>query len=592
MPIHAIKISHYFQIHRKIASPLFLLVQNTRNYFAAYKNPSAMNIVRSIAVALLATFSLTVFLQGSTVNALECDLVQNIDDWVSEIVGFRDDGKIFFFGSRRHRLWVTDGTPNGTFVLMEAPDDYGGETDQFVEAQFLPTTQEVYFFHSAPDQYTSSKGLYLWKSDGTESGTTVVYDFENEPVGNTPEVLSDLIANKERGEVYFEVPGGLWKSDGTHNGTELLKPTLLRWGHANADILTGELNGDLFFSGCFANTSCWEDGEPAGGLWKTDGTTLGTTLVKKLNPYNFLWKHNGKLYFDVSDGRHLYSTDGTSSGTLNLFSEDDQILSINLKYQPCGGDLYILGYYERAGQLSQVVLGKNTDGTPSGTIMYNELDLDIQQMGCLDDVLLMAVRGWPDTELWRWNIQNPDSVPEYVTDIASEGFRDGLGSGIVFEGHLYFPTEYGLWKTNGEAEGTRPVYQRDPDSEKLETADNPQSAAAVANGRYYYSDLHSNDDGSDIDDRSYLWSCIPSDETPVPTEQTDNFFDGSLGDDGNEPGAGDPTSAPANGESNDNGANNRDSPSLSESFAAFSRTSLCILSPLVLSLWQLQHVIE
>src|SRR5690348_7160029 len=61
-------------------------------------------------------------------------------------------------------------------------------------------------------------------------------------------------------------------------------------------------------------------------LWKTDGTSAGTQVIKDLNPVDsmlagapfYLTDVNGTLFFVADDGVHgqeLWKTDGTTKGT-------------------------------------------------------------------------------------------------------------------------------------------------------------------------------------------------------------------------------------------------------------------------------------
>ena len=77
-----------------------------------------------------------------------------------------------------------------------------------------------------------------------------------------------------------------------------------------------EFNGELFFSA--------DNGTSGRELWKTDGTTDGTTRVRDINaglgsssPGAFT-PYNGELYFSAADsstGAELWKTDGSSGGT-------------------------------------------------------------------------------------------------------------------------------------------------------------------------------------------------------------------------------------------------------------------------------------
>ncbi len=86
--------------------------------------------------------------------------------------------------------------------------------------------------------------------------------------------------------------------------------------HANPQFLTN-VNGTLYFS---AN-----DGTTSTELWKSDGSSAGTVLVRDIRPGAsgagpvFLTNVNGTLYFSANDGTtstELWKSDGSSAGTV------------------------------------------------------------------------------------------------------------------------------------------------------------------------------------------------------------------------------------------------------------------------------------
>ncbi len=108
----------------------------------------------------------------------------------------------------------------------------------------------------------------------------------------------------------------LWKSDGTSAGTLLVRDIKPGLGDSRSRYLTN-VNGTLYFRAT--------DGSSGSELWKSDGTSAGTVQVRDLLPGltgslpSSLTNVNGRLYFAASDGTsgmELWSTDGTSAGTV------------------------------------------------------------------------------------------------------------------------------------------------------------------------------------------------------------------------------------------------------------------------------------
>ena len=118
------------------------------------------------------------------------------------------------------------------------------------------------------------------------------------------------------GEVYFTCSGadmGLWKTDGTDVGTVQVMSFI------GIDQMH-KFNNTLFFMA--------DEGIHGAELWKSDGTLAGTQLVKDINPsgnmmdlYDF-WMFiagNNEFFFTADDGVHgreLWKSDGTEAGTV------------------------------------------------------------------------------------------------------------------------------------------------------------------------------------------------------------------------------------------------------------------------------------
>ncbi|MFO0976374.1 MAG: ELWxxDGT repeat protein [Planctomycetaceae bacterium] len=275
------------------------------------------------------------------------------------------NGKLIFTatGADGHELWTSDGSAAGTVRLKDiAAGANSGITPS--SSRFVVNGSTAYFFAN-----DGISGRELWKTDGTAAGTVLVKDVNAGAASSNPSQLINV-----DGLLYFLADDGIngteiWQSDGTAAGTLLVAnldvnwldqltagggklyftangeiwcrstptsaPFLLReigegpgWG-GDPTSLTA-VGSTLFFTAVYATS------DPRVGLgrelWKTDGTSAGTVLVKDIvnipqslqngfqwssNPTNLI-NNNGTLFFTANDminGQELWMSDGTAAGT-------------------------------------------------------------------------------------------------------------------------------------------------------------------------------------------------------------------------------------------------------------------------------------
>jgi ELWxxDGT repeat protein len=139
--------------------------------------------------------------------------------------------------------------------------------------------------------------------------------------GSSPEnfinVNNTLFFTANNGSIGHE----LWKSDGTTAGTVLVKDIGAGATPSNISNLTN-VNGTLFFS-AYTEATGYE-------LWKSNGTTAGTVMVKDIRAGgsshpSYFTNVNGTLFFAASDGfipdglgDELWKSDGTAAGTVRV----------------------------------------------------------------------------------------------------------------------------------------------------------------------------------------------------------------------------------------------------------------------------------
>jgi ELWxxDGT repeat protein len=209
---------------------------------------------------------------------------------------------------------------------------------------------------------------------------------------------------------------GLWRTDGTVQGTTLIKA--MTPGHL------GRAGKTLFFS----------SGKE---LWKSDGTPQGTTLVRDLTasidtePFD-LRDVGGTLFFLVNmvstsgdwDGQELWKSDGTADGTvlLKALNPGFQAAVTPLYPTSVNGTLFLRAQNGvMPGGITPHALWKS-DGTPESTVLLKEVNPGS----------LSYLYSYPNT------LVNVDGTLFFAAD---EPPWDG-------------PIAMDLWKSDGTPEGT------------------------------------------------------------------------------------------------------------------------------------------
>ena len=249
----------------------------------------------------------------------------------SGFTGFFVDTPVVYFsgsdGTHSYELWRTDGTTAGTYMIKDIDPVGGSEPHDFVKLG------NDIFFLAKNNNYTEQQ---LWKTDGTAAGTVLVkgnFTGWGDIYGTLSSAITATNFAIYHNELYFAAKyfdttthSGIWKTDGTTAGTTLVKNIYSGNGNFPAPLQLTVENNKLFF---IANDSV--HGEE---IWVSNGTTSGTHIAKDINPgtasffdatHAELIGAKGKLYATGVDGtgRYLFSIDASSYDTIQV-----QLLSV------------------------------------------------------------------------------------------------------------------------------------------------------------------------------------------------------------------------------------------------------------------------
>ena len=265
---------------------------------------------------------------------------------------------------------------------------------------------------------------------------------------------------------------GSGSNSGTYNGngTAWMVKNIAGGGLSSFPDRMAAVGNTLFFE-----ASDYQNGSE---LWKSNGTSSGTVMVKNINSGsgnqassypNYLTEMGNTLYFsamDANNGYQLWKSDGTASGTV-------MVTAINSGGTANPG-IHTLGfvvmnnnlYFSAEDGTNGPELWKS-DGTASGTMMVKDINPGsggslsytpaVKPVVMNNELYFQADDGTNGYELWKSDGTASGTV--MVKDI-NNGSGDSNPSGLIAVGNtVYFAASdgtngYELWKSDGTASGT------------------------------------------------------------------------------------------------------------------------------------------
>jgi len=294
-----------------------------------------------------------------------------------------------------------------------------------------------------------SNGNELWRSNGTNTGTSLVRDIN---AGTASALPGNFIAYGN--QILFAATTAdngreLWKSNGTEAGTLLVKDIHSGASNSNPSNLLLFNNLVFFTANDGTNTR----------LFKSDGTEAGTVAVGTLGftTIRGLVIYNAQLYFAANSSSpnrfNLYRSNGSDIEVVWEDASND--LNIN-NLTVAGSLLYFTATSVAEGQElhsfngTDVALVRDIQPGSTGSSLAN-----LTAFGT--NLFFVANDGSNGTELWKSDGTEAGTV--LVKDIQPGTGNSSPAQLTVFQNTLYFSADNGsigreLWKSDGTEAGT------------------------------------------------------------------------------------------------------------------------------------------
>jgi ELWxxDGT repeat protein len=399
-----------------------------------------------------------------------------------------NNNKAIAFSKLDSSIWVTDGSLLGTIQISNSI--------KFIEAGMVLNGQLVFIGNS------STTGVELFITDGTNGGTMLLKDISLGTSGSDPGDFALL-----NGFIYFSAVTAnegreLWKTNGTSAGTSILKDIVNGVGSSN------QLNQyNLFSNGSYLLFAAQANGSGM-ELWKSDGTDVGTSLLFNINtgnggadssnPANFYAINNTVVFTatDATHGNEFWRTDGTSLGTF-LLKDVYAGTNSSTSFEAFPGFLlpYFSGFHTFNNKIyfqanDGISTGKiwSTDGTIANTVFVKDIVPGtsfsfvflVGAVNLPNKFIFSVSDGITSSELWEsdgtsegtnlfksFNPPTPGELPiiyvPYNININTNTLTQPL-----FQGDKFFFTAgtandgYELWISNGTLTGTAIVKDINP----------------------------------------------------------------------------------------------------------------------------------
>lgn len=347
------------------------------------------------------------------------------------------------------KFWKSNGTADGTVEIENLQIE-----NEIPIVQYAQLGDNIFFCGKS-----TLNGNELWKLDSETGNATLFYDL-NHKLGTYQSITADFINCNDK--LLFVGTNGVngfepFITDGTLAGTKMLKDI--------APNSSSSMENDAYIGPQFTKVENTVFFRAALDLYKTDGTTDGTVLVKPNMPYGWIsetslfMEYNGLLIFKgrtAANGDELWVSDGTDAGTTmlkdinpgsgngilnsNVYWNNQFAVSNRKSYAVLNGYLFFTAF----NGVSYAIW--RTDGTAAGTVSV---------IGDLNN--FSVILGNTDNKIFYTkgsSIYATDGTLEGTIYLSGGNFYNNNGKTFVFNNEFYFTQGKVLTKSDGTWEGT------------------------------------------------------------------------------------------------------------------------------------------
>lgn len=320
------------------------------------------------------------------------------------------------------------------------------------------TSKNVLFSH-----FSHALGTELYISDGTPKGTRVLKDIvpgpdESYPAnpfnfGSDEDIKVAFSASRYDSGSFFR---DLWITDGTEAGTTRVFESLIPGNQPNPCA------GTTY--GFFFETTVFPDGEqqPTRELYYSDGTAAGTWHLNPLTgtlPDRYMqpgtYVTSGSVCYFIGKENEIWASDGTQAGTWKVVTMPTANAAYSLAV--AGSNLFIDGFVNSTHH----VWSCPTAGGPLTDITSSGSDLRLLPISTIGgQVFLYATDLAGVNALWTSDgtVAGTRRIPLVLAGESTE--RPFVGGGSTWRGNFYFTarnpqdSSYELWRSDGTDAGT------------------------------------------------------------------------------------------------------------------------------------------